>query len=178
MRVFIDLNSRSFVTSPVLLNRVPELFFTRRDNLPVEVQFVRSGTVVELGAGAAGKMGIKKAYDGDFLAYDSAWTKSGSGSTSIYTFGLNLNTTELDEEFSTDEEDSVSAKVEIEWAESGLVSSTLPCGAIIYNDVIRGDEAAPDTATALSDIDFSDGSGGTWRLSIDASGTLTTTKIA
>jgi hypothetical protein len=178
MRVYIDLNSRAFVVSPVLTQRVTELLFTRRDNVPVEVQFVRNGVVVELGGGAAGKMGIKVAYDGDFLAYDSAWTKIGTGADTIYQFGLNLNTTELDAEFETDEEDSISAKVEIEWADSGLVSSTLPCAATIYNDVIRGDEAAPDTATALSDIDFSDGSGGTWRLSVDATGTLTTTKVA
>jgi len=178
MRVYIDLNSRALVVSPVLTQRVSDLFFTRRDNVPVEVQFVRNGVVVELDGGALGKIGIKIDYDGDFLAYDSAWTKIGTGSNTIYQFGLNLNTTELDAEFETDEEDSISAKVEIEWSEGGLVSSTLPATAIIYNDVIRGDESAPDTATALSDIDFSDGAGGTWRLSIDATGTVTTTKVA
>jgi hypothetical protein len=177
MRVFIDLNSRAFVISPVLAQRVTELLFTRRDNVPVEVQFVRNGVVVELGSGAAGKMGIKKNFDGDFLAYDSSWEKSGTGADCIYTFGLNLNTTELDAEFPEDDEESVTARVEVEYTDSGLVSSTLPCSATIFNDVIRGDEAAPDVATALSDIEFSDGSGGTWRLSVDATGTVTTTKV-
>jgi hypothetical protein len=177
MRVFIDLNSRAFVVSPVLTQRVTELLFTRRDNVPVEVQFVRNGVVVELGGGASGKMGIKKTFDGDFLAYDSSWEKSGTGSDTIYTFGLNLNTTELDAEFPEDDEELVTARVEVEYTDSGLVSSTLPCSATIFNDVIRGDEALPDVATALSDIEFSDGSGGTWRLSVDATGTLTTTKV-
>lgn len=178
MRVFIDLDTRGFVVSPILLQRVNDLFFTRRDNVPVEVQFVRGGVVVELEGGATGKMGIKVAYDGDFLAYDSAWTKSGTGEETIYQFGLNLNTTELDAEFETDEEDEVIGKVEVEWAAGGLVSSTLPTRAVIYNDVIRGDEAAPDTATALSDIDFSDGDGGTWRVSVDSNGVLTTQKVS
>jgi hypothetical protein len=178
MRVYVNLDSNEFVVSPTLLQRVSTLFFVRRDNVPVEVQFVRSGEVVELAAGATGKMGIKAAFDGDFLAYDSAWTKTGTGTTSIYSFGLNLNTTEMDAEFVTDEEESISAKVEIEWVADGLTSSTLPCAATVYNDVIRGGEGAPTLSTTLSDLDFSDGSGGVWRISVDASGTLTTTKVS
>jgi hypothetical protein len=176
MRVFVDLNSRAFVVSPVLVQRVTELLFTRRDNVPVEVQFVRNGVVVELGSGATGKMGIKQSFDGDFLAFDSSWTKSGTGADCIYTFALNLNTVELDAEFETDEEESVAGRVEIEWADSGLISSTLPCSAVIFNDVIRGDEGAPDTATVLSEIQLSDGSGGTWNITVDANGILTATK--
>lgn len=178
MRVYVDLNTSTFVVSPVLTQRVSTLFFVRRDNVPVEVQFVRDGAVVELAGGATGKMGIKTEYDGDFLAYDSSWSKSGTGSETIYTFGLNLNTTELSLEFPNDDEDSITAKVEIEWTASGLVSSTLPAQVVIYNDVIRGSEGVPTLATTLSDLDFSDGSGGVWRLSVDNGGVLTTTKIS
>jgi len=177
MRVFIDLNTRAFVLSPVLTQRVTELLFTRRDSVPVEVQFVRNGIVVEL-PGAAGQLGIKKTFDGEFLAYAPSWTASGSGADSVYTFGLNLNTTELDAEFPEDDEEFVTAKVEIEWSADGLTSSTLPCSCTIFNDVIRGDEGAPTVATALTHIDFSDGAGGTYRLSIDANGIPTTVKIA
>jgi hypothetical protein len=167
MRVFIDLNSRAFVVSPVLTQRVTELLFTRRDNVPVEVQFVRNGVVVELGAGATGKMGIKKDFDGDFLAFDSAWTKSGTGTDCIYTFGLNLNTVELDAEFPEDDEE--------EWAESGLISSTLPCSAVVFNDVIRGDEGLPtNTATSTFLLESPDES--IWQVSIDDDGILTATK--
>jgi hypothetical protein len=176
MRVFIDLNSRAFVVSPVLTQRVTELLFTRRDIVPVEVQFVRNGVVVELGAGATGKMGLKKDFDGDFLAFDSAWDKIGTGSATIYRFGLNLNTTELDAEFPEDDEESVTARVEVEYTDGGLISSTLPCAATIFNDVIRGDEGAPELATVLSEIQLSDGSGGTWTVTVDPNGILTATK--
>jgi hypothetical protein len=175
MRVFIDLNSRAFVVSPVLTQRVTELLFTRRDNVPVEVQFVRNGTVVELGAGATGKMGLKKDFDGDFLAFDSAWTKSGSGTSTIYTFGLNLNTVELDAEFPEDDEESIAARVEVEWAESGLISSTLPCAATVFNDVIRGDEGVP-TNTATSTFLLQSPDESIWQISVDDNGILTATK--
>jgi len=175
MRVFIDLNSRAFVVSPVLTQRVTELLFTRRDNVPVEVQFVRNGTVVELGAGATGKMGLKKDFDGDFLAFDSAWTKSGTGTSTIYTFGLNLNTVELDAEFPQDDEESISARVEVEYADSGLISSTLPCSAVVFNDVIRGDEGVPtNTATSTFLLESPDES--IWQISVDDDGILTATK--
>jgi hypothetical protein len=175
MRVFIDLNSRAFVVSPVLTQRVTELLFTRRDNVPVEVQFVRNGVVVELGAGATGKMGIKKDFDGDFLAFDSAWDKIGSGSDTIYRFGLNLNTEELDDEFPEDDEEFVTARVEVEYTDSGLISSTLPCSAVVYNDVIRGDEGVPtNTATSTFLLESPDES--IWQVSIDNDGILTATK--
>ena len=52
MRVYVNLDSNEFVVSPTLLQRVSTLFFVRRDNVPVEVQFVRNGEVVELAGGA------------------------------------------------------------------------------------------------------------------------------
>ena len=104
MRVFVNLDSREFVVSPVLLQRVNTLFFTRRDVVPVQVQFVRGGAVVELAAGATGQMGLKKTFAGGFLANDAGFTKTGTGSSTIYQFDLNLNTSELNAEFPADTE--------------------------------------------------------------------------
>jgi hypothetical protein len=176
MRVFIDLNSRAFVVSPVLTQRVAELLFTRRDVVPVEVQFVRNGVVVELPSGATGAMGIKKTFAGSFLANDSGFTKTGTGSTTVYTFDLNLNTTELNSEFTTDLEESISARVEISWSFDGTTSSTLPTSAVIFNDVIRGTEGAPNFATVLSQFDIKSPDDSTWRITVDDDGVLTATK--
>ena len=176
MRVFIDLNSRAFVVSPVLTQRVPELLFTRRDVVPVEVQFVQNGVVVELPGGATGAMGIKKTFAGDFLANDTGFTKTGTGSTSVYTFDLNLNTTEMNGEFTTDLEESISARVEISWSFDGTTSSTLPTSAVIFNDVIRGSEGAPNFATVLSQLDLRSPDNATWRITVDNDGVLTATK--
>lgn len=175
MRVYINLDNRAFVVSPTLLQEVSTLYFTRRDNVPVEVQFVRGGTVVELAAGASGQIGLKKTYAGSFLANDSGWTKTGTGASTIYTFDLNLSTTNINNEFPLDTEDSITAKVEVQWTVSGTTSSTLPTNCIIYNDVIRGSESVPTvTATGVFRLQSPDNS--IWNVSIENDGTLTATK--
>jgi hypothetical protein len=175
MKVYVNLDSREFVVSPVLLQRVSTLSFTRRDVVPVQVQFVRGGTVVELAAGATGAMGLKKTFAGSFLANDAGFTKTGTGSTTVYQFDLNLNTTNLNAEFPLDTEESITAKVEIEWTESGTTSSTLPTSAIVYNDVIRGGEGVP-TVTAAASFKLLSADSSLWTVSIDNDGILTAVK--
>ena len=175
MRVYVNLDSREFVVSPVLLQRVSTLFFTRRDIVPVQVQFVRGGTVVELAAGATGQMGLKKTFAGSFLANDGAWTKTGTGTTTVYQFDLNLNTSNLNAEFPLDTEDSITAKVEIEWTESGTTSSTLPTSATVFNDVIRGGEGVP-TVTAAASFKLLAPDSSLWTITVDNDGILTATK--
>lgn len=177
MRVYVNLDTNEFVVSPVLTQRVNTIYFVRRDTVPVEVQFVRNGAVAELGAGATGAIGIKKTYTGSFLANDSGWTKTGTGATTIYTFDLNLNTTELNAEFSPDAStDSITAKIEVSWSVSGTTSSTMPTSCVIYNDVIRGSEGAPNFATVMSQFDLRSPDNSTWRITVDDSGILTATK--
>jgi hypothetical protein len=175
MRVYVNLDSREFVVSPVLLQRVSTLFFTRRDIVPVQVQFVRGGTVVELAAGATGQMGLKKTFAGGFLANDAGFTKTGTGTTTVYQFDLNLNTSNLDAEFPEDTEDSITAKVEIEWTESGTTSSTLPTAATVFNDVIRGGEGVP-TVTAAASFKLLSADSSLWTITVDNDGILTATK--
>jgi hypothetical protein len=176
VRVYINLDTNEPVVSPVLTQRVNTFFFVRRDVVPVEVQFVRNGAVVELGAGATGAIGLKKTYAGSFLANDSGWTKTGTGSSTVYTFDLNLNTTELGTEFTVDTLDSINCKFEISWSVSGTTSSTMPTGAVVYNDVIRGTEGAPTFATVLSQFDLRAPDNATWRVTVDNGGVLTATK--
>jgi hypothetical protein len=175
MRVYVNLDSREFVVSPVLLQRVSTLFFTRRDIVPVQVQFVRGGTVVELAAGATGQMGLKKTFAGSFLANDAAFTKTGTGTTTVYQFDLNLNTSNLNAEFPLDTEDSITAKVEIEWTESGTTSSTLPTSATVFNDVIRGGEGVP-TVTAAASFKLLSADSSLWTITVDNDGILTASK--
>lgn len=176
MRVYVNLDSSEFVVSPVLTQRVNTLYFTRRDTVPVEVQFVRGGSVVELGAGATGQIGIKKTYTGNFLANDSGWTKTGTGSTTVYTFDLNLNTSNMDAQFSPDNDtSSISAKIEVTWAVGSTITTTLPTEAVIYNDVIRGGEGVPTSVAAASFL-LQSPDNSTWTVSIDNDGVLTATK--
>jgi hypothetical protein len=175
MRVYINLDSSEFVVSPVLTQRVTTLFFTRRDTVPVEVQFVRGGAVVELGSGATGQIGIKKSFTSGFLANDTAWTKTGTGSSTVYTFDLGLNTANMDAEFSPDATtDSITAKIEVTWSVGSTTTTTLPTEAVIYNDVIRGGEPAVSPGSTSFILKSPDNSN--WSISIDNDGILTATK--
>lgn len=171
MRVYINLDTREFVVSPTLLQRVTTLYFTRRDNEPVEVQFVRNGAVVELSAGALGKIGLKSSYAGNFLAYAGSWVKTGTGTSTVYTFSLNMSSANLTALFPDDDEDAVTCKVEVEWQTGGNTSSTLPTAATIYNDVIRGGEAIITSVTTLSSFNIASANY-TWTVSIDDDGTF------
>lgn len=176
MRVYVNLNSNEFVVSPTLTQRVSTLYFVRRDTVPVEVQFVRDGAVVELSAGATGQLGIKKTFTGSFLANDSGWTKTGTGTSTIYTFDLNLNTSEMDAEFNPDATtESITAKIELSWTVGAATSTTLPTSATIYNDVIRGGEGVP-TVTAAASFLLQSPDNSLWSISIDDTGTLTAAK--
>ena len=174
MRVYINLDTNEPVVSPVLTQRVNTFYFVRRDTVPVEVQFVRQGSVVELGAGATGAIGMKKTYTGSFLASDSAWTQTGTGTSTVYQFDLNLNTANLDAEFTPDgTTDSILCKIEVSWTVSGTTSTTLPTTATIYNDVIRGGEGVP-TSTAAPYALLQSPGGTIFRLSVDNDGVVTT----
>jgi hypothetical protein len=178
VRVYINLDTSEFVVSPVLTQRVNTHYFVRRDTVPVEVQFVRNGGVVELGAGATGQLGIKKTYTGSFLANDAGWTKTGTGTSTVYQFDLALNTTELTAEFNPDATtDSITAKIEVSWTVSGTTSSTMPCSCVIYNDVIRGSEGSVSFANTMNQFDLRASDNTIWRVTIDADGVLTTQKI-
>lgn len=178
MRVYINLDTNEFVVSPVLTQRVSTLYFVRRDTVPVEVQFVRGGAVVELGAGATGQIGIKRTYTGSFLANDAGWTKTGTGAATVYQFDLALNTTEMTAEFNPDATtDSIAAKIEISWTVSATTSSTMPCECIVYNDVIRGSEGAVSFANTMNQFDLRASDNTIWRVTIDADGILTTQKV-
>jgi hypothetical protein len=176
MRVYINLDTNEPVVSPVLTQRVNTFFFVRRDTVPVEVQFVRNGSVVELGAGATGAIGLKKTFAGSFLANDSGWTKSGTGTATVYTFDLNLNTTEMNTEFTVDTLESIACKFEVTWSVGSTTTSLLPTAATVYNDVIRGTEGAPTFATVLSQFDLRAPDNATWRITVDNDGVLTATK--
>lgn len=176
MTIYVNLDTREFVVSPVLTAPVTQMYFTRRDIEAIDVKFVRNGEVVELSYGATGQLGIKSEFDGAAIALDSEWSQKGAGSNAAYQFSLNLNTQELDDLFVTDEEASIAAKLELEWTEAGTINTTLPCAAIVLNDVLRGTEGAPTLATSNS-FNLSDGSGGVWTVTVDANGILTTTKV-
>lgn len=102
MRLYIDLDSLSVIQSAGNRQQVTRLNFKRGDSSRLDVYFVRSGTVQELDPANAetGKFGLKVDgdYPGDFIVSDTAWVKTGTGTSSVYTFEPSFNTVGLNDE--------------------------------------------------------------------------------
>jgi hypothetical protein len=146
MVLTVDLDTLRLVKSATDLSFVPasEISFMRGDTPSVQVRFVRNSALVEIGAGAAIKFGIKGAtdYDGDFLVYADSYS---GPSASLYTFAPSFNTTALNTALSGDTA-SVGGLMQLEWIEGSNVTSTVPLLVTLSNDVIKGSEGAPTEA--------------------------------
>ena len=154
MRIYLDLDSRKLMSSPI--RALSKLEFKRRDNDTIELQFLRDGTVQELAAGTTARLGIKinADYDSEFLALTTL-TKSGTGSEAVYGGELNLNTAPLATAFA-EEPVTFAAMLEVEWTTGSAVSSSQTLPVTILNDVIRGDEGEPATLPLFYTSETSD----------------------
>lgn len=144
MQLFFDLDAGTFVTAPGTRETLTTIAFKRGDTCSIAVQFLQGVDVQELASGAAGRIGMKANgdYDGDYIAVDTAWTKTGTGTTTFYTFDLNLATTEIDT-LLTGHTASITALFEMEFLVGSVRTSSNTVTATILNDVNKGDETAP-----------------------------------
>jgi hypothetical protein len=146
MRLFLDIDTREFLQSPTFPRAITTLSLKRRDTDLIELQFLRDRTLLELPTDTSIRLGVKPAnnYTAEFLA-TGTFSKSGSGTATIYLLDLNLNTVPLNSVFeaATPEPESLAAMLEIEWASGSNISSSLTLPIVIANDVIRGDEGEP-----------------------------------
>ena len=146
MQLYVDIGTGNIVQSATFNRALDSLTLKRGDNLSAGVIFLTDGVQTDLGVGALGEIGVKAAGDfgGDFLAFASSWTKTGAGTTALYTFQLNMNTTELAAAFGgTQEPSDIPAVLEIQWIVGSVITSTMTLAVDIENDVIQGDEGVP-----------------------------------
>ena len=170
MDLYLDVDSRSFVTSLTSSIPLEGLTFKRRDTAQLNLWFVQNGTNLDLGAidsGGSGatlsslSVGLKN--DGDYASAFLAFADTSlfyEDVVNYYTFSLSLNTSELDSLFTADSEiSSISAMLEFQWTQcDGSVFSSTTLPVLVQNDVIRGDEPAlalanpsyPDAASVFT----------------------------
>jgi hypothetical protein len=153
--LYFDVSTRNFVTSPGYRDVVSALTFKRGDNLALAVKFCSGTTILELASGATGKMGMKEVgdFDGDLVGGALSWTKTGTGTSTVYTFDLNLNTAELNTLLGVGEAAdvaSVNLNMEMEYIVSGQVTSSNTILATVQNDVNRDEDETP---TGLPDAE-------------------------
>lgn len=152
MQIFIDIDSRKLIRGVANSQPVTTLDFKRGDDTTLEVIFVRSNLQKELATGTVIAFGVKNdgEFDGVPLVYDNDFTKTGTGATTVYTATPSFNTAPLNALLNLDSDTANDKKMvtlmgEITWLDgvSGAITSSETFTVRVFNDVIRGDEAAP-----------------------------------
>jgi hypothetical protein len=149
MRLFIDNFTNQVTWSVGIAEQVKQLRFRRGDTAPIEVQYYENGVIVERPPGSTGRLSLKEKgkYSQAAIVAANSWTKTGSGSTALYTFtpsfsGSALTTLLGDKPY-------VDLMFEIEWMDGESIESTSPLPdseiiARVWNDVNKPDEEEPD----------------------------------
>jgi hypothetical protein len=88
MKLYIDNATNTLVTSATN-TATPTITLFKEDVLSVEIRFVESGAVVDIGTPQI-RLALGK--DGSLIAFADAWTKNGTGATAYWTGTFNLNT--------------------------------------------------------------------------------------
>lgn len=167
MLITIDLDSLAPIQSPSYTSPVSRYSFKRGVTTSIPIQFARAGIVQELDPAepfATGKFMLKEdgAYDGPAVISSAAWTKSGAGSGTLYTFQPNFDTGLLrtllgiDPPNVTNDRPSITLMGEIEWTTAAGKFKTQPWKATINNCIITDDEEPPvelvSSAKLVTDI--------------------------
>jgi hypothetical protein len=166
VKLYVDLESRELIECPGFRNPVTTLRFKRGDSAKLEVAFLTNGsTHAAIGDPDALTMrfGVKPSnrFDLDYLVYCDEWTMPDEEETSpVYVCYPSFNTVELDAALDVGEEPelaSVTLMGEITWSEGdGEPTSTRTFIVIVENDVIRGGETEPTSASTRVPFDVGD----------------------
>lgn len=144
MRYYWDVGSGNLVVGPGNRTPAPLFEFKRGDTRTDELVFLtESGTQYDPGAVNI-KFGIKLPGAANYIVSNNAFTKSGAGSTAVWTFSPSFVTSELNTALNIGgvgaELASVDADLEFEYSVGGVVVSTKTAPCRIYRDINRGNE--------------------------------------
>jgi hypothetical protein len=150
MRIFVDLDTQKVVLGVGMSLEVTQLRFKRAPATGIEVQFTRNGIIEELPSDALGIFGVKRTdkFDDDYTTSALSWTKTGTGSDTIYSFALSLINPALDALFfvdgnSANDVPQLTLMAELQWITGGVINKTPTLVLLIDNDVVRDYDATP-----------------------------------
>ncbi len=125
----------------------------RRDTVPLELKAVKGGVFQELPTDTAMYAVLKNPESPGATALASAgsFTRSGAGSSAVYTMSLNLNTAPLNAAFAS-EPASVAAVLEIKLLSAFFRLSSEPLVVTVQNDYGREAEMLPDVPSASAHL--------------------------
>lgn len=154
MRFYIDLDSLELIESATDRRKVTQVEGKRGDNAPFQVIFVRSGVAEELATSSVLTFGAKQdgKYDAAAVVLEAGFTKSGTGTTAVYSASPSFNTAALNDLFLMDANVTndplyVDLMAEFTWqVGAGAPTSTKTFRFRVHNDVVRDDEITPTPA--------------------------------
>lgn len=131
-----------------------------RTALSLEIAFVTAaGTVEELAADAEGRLVVKEQGDpaGTALLLDTAWTRSGSGESTRYTFGAEVDSADLRASLGRLPKKCFTAQILITIPGDSLPSSSREFPFWVHNNFNRTADAAPIVSRDVSLVLNADG---------------------
>lgn len=143
MKLYVDLNSLSLISQPGYTKAVEQIYLRRADTVPFSVYFVQDGVIVDPGT-ADVFLVIKSAGNyneaSPLVAAGSAFTKSGTGTTTVFTKAVDISSATIDTALSIASGNgtaSVDAMGEISWSISGAFLTARRFTVTIESDLNR-----------------------------------------
>ena len=142
--IYIDTASGA-VSSSIGGQAVVDPQFILRTGANLEIAFVTNGAVVELQASSTGRLVIKELGDGDgsALFLDTAWDKTGTGTSTRYTFVGEMDGTALRASLANGLSKQYGASVLFKEPADTYDSASLPFLVTVNQNYHRSDDAAP-----------------------------------
>lgn len=146
MKLYIDNLTNSLVTSATIAT-TPAITLFKEDILSVEIQFVASGLVVDIGTPT---LRLALGLNGSLIALTETWVKSGTGATTKWTGTLNLNTQQA--EIALAGQASITPTLEVEARQGSAISTKAQAVITLKTDLIN----AIDSQTDIGNISITD----------------------
>ena len=152
MKIFINQDSKKFVSSQKFNAVVNRFDFKRGDTAKIELGYVQDNELVQLAGAYTIVFGIKEAgkYDGDYVVYEAGFVYNAT--TGFYEGEPNFNTIELNDLLNADDGDDtndipyIDCLFEITATDDNGISSSATSTARVFHDVNKGNEGIPTGA--------------------------------
>ncbi len=138
---YIDTGTQRIWKLPIR-SPITDFRFERGSAEPIQIRFVTSGAVIELGSSATVTLGFKQTpTSASYIIPSVTATKTGTGTSTVYTALPTFLSTDLDTYLST--ADSKAVYMQVEWVDGTTTAQTPLYFARVSNNVNRGGETMP-----------------------------------
>ncbi len=147
---YIDTNTQRIWRLPIR-SPITDFRFERGSAEPIQIRFVTDGAVVELGSGATVTLGYKQTPTAaGYIIPSVTATKTGTGTSTVYTLLPTFLSTDLDTYLST--ADSKPVYMQVKWVDGTTTAQTPLYIVRVSNNVNRGGETVPTSPSAFLSV--------------------------